>query len=233
MSHYAGRIQPESSIYWDRYAAKSCKAPGKSWTEPFAAVGDPSAPKNAACFLCKARKYQRPGTEETLPEVDYEQVYRNILQHTCPPEENIYLRKSGRRRRVHRTGRLRYYLANAAKKHGPSPGWHNNQRRYTTRRHQSHAHAGRRNYRYPGQLGPPGDQRRQYHHHPAAGPVALRDAEQNLRRRSIQHASARGGQFCAVLPDGSKVWLNSHRLSVIPCLYRQGAHGGAGRAGIF
>lgn len=70
----------------ERYAAKSCTR--EELDELFAAVGDPSAEETLHAFM--EAQYQRHGTDETLPEVDYEQVYRNILQHTPARRKKIF-----------------------------------------------------------------------------------------------------------------------------------------------
>lgn len=70
----------------ERYTAKTCTR--EELDELFAAVGDPSAEETLHAFM--ETQYQRPGADEALPEVDYEQVYRNILQHTPARRTKIF-----------------------------------------------------------------------------------------------------------------------------------------------
>src|SRR5688500_8248676 len=70
----------------ERYAAKSCTE--EELDELFRAVKNASADETLHAFM--EEQYQRFDGNEILPEVDYEQVYQNILQHTPARRRKIF-----------------------------------------------------------------------------------------------------------------------------------------------
>ncbi|MGN7720082.1 FecR family protein [Chitinophaga sp. 22620] len=191
----------------ERYAAKSCTR--EELDELFAAVGDPSAEETLHAFM--EAQYQRPGTEETLPEVDYEQVYRNILQHT-----------PARRKKIFTFGRVAaaavfIVLAGSAiiwqtqqRNTAPSPG--------LAQQSKEDIQPGGTKATLTLADGTTVTLDSSGHQVISAGNTIITRQQGQLlydagkTSGAVQYntlSTPRGGQFRVVLPDGSKVWLNS------------------------
>ncbi|WP_346316564.1 FecR domain-containing protein [Chitinophaga sp. YIM B06452] len=191
----------------ERYTAKSCTR--EELDELFAAVGDPSAEETLHAFM--ETQYRRPGADEALPEVDYEQVYRNILQHT-----------PARRRKIFTFGRVAaaavlIVLAGAA------VIWQTRQRTNSLPPTQAQ--------QLKEDIQPGGTKATltladgttvtldsSGHQVISSGNTTITRQQGQLlydagkTSGAVQYntlSTPRGGQFRVVLPDGSKVWLNS------------------------
>ncbi|RPD40589.1 FecR family protein [Chitinophaga barathri] len=191
----------------ERYAARSCSK--EELDELFAAIRETPAEASLLAFM--EEQYGRFDANETLPEVDYEQVYQNILQH-----------KPARQRKIFTLGRVA--AAAVILLAGAAIFWQV-QKKTSTPSSSIQAETSKTDIAPGGTKATLTLADGSTVSLDSAGNQVISSGSTTITRRqgqllydagketaALQYntlSTPRGGQFRVVLPDGSKVWLNS------------------------